>query len=892
MAQTQPSKTKMLITGDYTIDWNISYQKNNLQNTSNQWNPKNLTQACRQPGGAALLADLIQHIINSFPPDQQTLYELIKMGAPQGSVPPDDNRIHHSFAIWSRFPSDQGKVWRVKTYLGLDPALQDNPPPFEDPGVPSGRDADLVILDDAGLGFRNQPEQWLEILNNPEKNPWIVVKMARPVARGPLWDHLIQHNTDRLIAITPANDLRLTEVQISKGLSWERTAQDVVWELVHNPCVNSLARCAHVILPFGTEGAVLLSRGKKQTGEDTSVASQGELFFDPQAIEGTWTDTYPGGMIGYTTCLTASIVYQLLRNREQPDIRQGIQAGFSALRELHRGGYEEKMGSNDRSKVTFPHQTITQEITREGTPLAHVAIQDPVRSLHQTVETMDPDSQPEFWTILNDRHRHDLDRVAEQTVLEGIEHALPDVPFGTFGYLVTVDRQEIESFRTICTLVDEYLKKERPGRPLSIGVFGAPGSGKSFGITQVAHSLAPGVIEKLEFNLSQMNSPAELPDALHQVRDLNLEGKIPLVFWDEFDTSLGDKPLGWLRYFLAPMQDGAFREGQIIHPIGRSIFVFAGGTSHTMHAFGKGLSEEEARAAKVPDFVSRLKGYVDVLGPNPQEGKDDPYFIIRRAILLRSLLLRNHPALFQKENRLRKLQIDQGVLRAFLHISHYTHGIRSMETILTMSQLSGKTNFARSSLPSESQLDLHVSGQEFLSLVQQVNLEGDILEKLARSHHQLFCQQMEEKGYQYGPTTDEEQKTHSALLPWEELPEHEKEQNRSAVRDIPQKLSQIGYVMVPARSNEPAHFPRGKQDLETLSRLEHKRWMKAKLEDGWEYAPETNKEEKLHKALLPWDDERLAEEEKDKDRDLIRAIPKLLSEIGYTVVDINEDQGG
>ncbi len=889
MDQTQPSKTEILIAGDYTVDWNIAYQKSNPQNISEQWNPQNLTQACRQPGGAALLADLIQHLIDALPSDQRDLYQITKLGAPQGSVPPDDSRVHHSFAIWTRFPSEQGKVWRVKTFLGLDPATQIGPAVSDNTQDSPGKDADLVILDDAGLGFRNQPEMWPEILKNPEKNPWVVVKMAQPVAQGPLWDHLVQNNTDRLIVITPANDLRLTEVQISKGLSWERTAQDVVWELVHNPHVNSLARCAYVILSFGAEGAVLLSRDNRQKKDGPPVASKGELFFDPQAIEGTWTEKYPGGMVGYTTCLTGSVVHQLILDREQPDIHQGIQSGFSALRGLHRGGYAQERGENGKFKVIFPYQKMRDEITRAGKPLAQVAIQDPVRSLHQTMQTLDPETQPEFWTILHDRHRHDLSLVAEQTVLEGIENALPDVPFGTFGYLVTVDRQEIESFRTICTLVEEYLKKDRPGRPLSIGVFGAPGSGKSFGITQVARSLAPGKIEKLEFNLSQMNSPEELPDALHQVRDLNLQGKIPLVFWDEFDTSLGDKPLGWLRYFLAPMQDGAFREGQIVHPIGRSIFVFAGGTSHTMHEFGKGLSEEKARAAKVPDFVSRLKGYVDVLGPNPQEGKDDPYYIIRRAILLRSLLLRSHPALFQKNGGVQELQIDQGVLRAFLHISHYRHGIRSMETILTMSQLSGKTRFARSILPSESQLDLHVNGQEFLSLVQQINLEGGILEKLARTHHQIFCHQMEEKGYKYGPTTDDQQKTHSALLSWEELPEHEKEQNRSAVQDIPQKLSQIGYVMVPARSNEPAEFPRGKEDLETLSKLEHERWMKDKLAEGWEYAPETNKEKKLHKALLPWDDERLAEEEKDKDRELIQAIPQLLTKIGYTVVDTQDE---
>jgi hypothetical protein len=59
-----------------------------------------------------------------------------------------------------------------------------------------------------------------------------------------------------------------------------------------------------------------------------------------------------------------------------------------------------------------------------------------------------------------------------------------------------------------------------------------------------------------------------------------------------------------------------------------------------MSGFGKSLSNEEARAAKVPDFISRLKGFVNILGPNPPENENetqsiDPYHIIRRAILLR-----------------------------------------------------------------------------------------------------------------------------------------------------------------------------------------------------------------------------------------------------------------
>jgi hypothetical protein len=149
---------------------------------------------------------------------------------------------------------------------------------------------------------------------------------------------------------------------------------------------------------------------------------------------------------------------------------------------------------------------------------------------------------------------------------------------------------------------------------------------------------------------------------------------------------------------------------------------------------------------------------------------------------------------------------------------------------------------------------------------------------------------MEEKGYWYGEVTDQEKKTHSALLPWEDLPEEEKEQNKSAVRDIPHKLGRIGYVMIPARSNEPAEFPKGEEDLERLSIMEHERWMNTKLQAGWQYAKETNKPAKEHHALLPWED--LPEEEKDKDRDLVRAIPRLLTEIGYTVVDLQDEEQG
>jgi RyR domain len=67
-----------------------------------------------------------------------------------------------------------------------------------------------------------------------------------------------------------------------------------------------------------------------------------------------------------------------------------------------------------------------------------------------------------------------------------------------------------------------------------------------------------------------------------------------------------------------------------------------------------------------------------------------------------------------------------------------------------------------------------------------------------------------------------------------------------------------------------------------LAKAEHEGWMRALLDDGWTYAPETDRAKKQHKLLVPWDE--LPEEEKEKDRDLVRGIPTILARAGYTVV--------
>ena len=198
-----------------------------------------------------------------------------------------------------------------------------------------------------------------------------------------------------------------------------------------------------------------------------------------------------------------------------------------------------------------------------------------------------------------------------------------------------------------------------------------------------------------------------------------------------------------------------------------------------------------------------------------------------------------------------------------------------------MSQLTGKKKFERSSLPPEAQLDLHVDGQEFLALVQQIDLAEDILDKLAAQFHNNFCIVMQAQGYKYGKETDEQARTHSSLKDFSDLTQDEQEQNRDTVRHIYRKLTASGFMMIPARSNEsPFSFPG--EYLEFLSMLEHERWMALKQANGWKYGEVTDKVRKTHVNMVPW--EELTDEEKEKDREFVRAIPHILAKAGYTIV--------
>ena len=146
---------------------------------------------------------------------------------------------------------------------------------------------------------------------------------------------------------------------------------------------------------------------------------------------------------------------------------------------------------------------------------------------------------------------------------------------------------------------------------MSLAIFGPPGTGKSFIVREIlkaARSSAAraGSGDALVYNLAQFTKPENLTTAFHQAQDRALSEEVPLIFFDEFDANL-DLPYGWLKYFLAPMEDGKFKgadtEGS--YSVGRAIFIFAGGTAETFDKFKAKVTEE--KNAKGLDFISRLR---------------------------------------------------------------------------------------------------------------------------------------------------------------------------------------------------------------------------------------------------------------------------------------------
>ena len=782
----------------------------------------------------------------------------------------------HACALWKLVPDgtrpDDKSRWALEGRLGYgEPSALGTYPGERAPHLDAAPSRVLVI-DDGGLGFRDHPDcwpAWLKQDQKPDELEWLILKVSRPLASGMLWQHLMRDSwRERLIVLVNADQLRSGGVRVAGGLSWESSVDDIVDGLESSQALSDLGRCRHLIVAMRSDAALWLDQPT-----DGSPA-RCQLTFDRTLCEGEWEDQSKyRDAFGGLSMLTASLAWAVsqwaidsaAKSAPRPalDLTAALAAGLSTGRFLRLAGHG-PAGSEPGLPFLEAASHLKKEFVECVCDLNFPYASAEVRGRGGVCRIGAAPVQRGAWTILgqvspwhaaNGRTSYGP---ARRVALLGPSQ-LRGVPCASFGQLQTFDRREIDSLRTLRQLMLMYRDGAERKQPLNLAVFGAPGSGKSFGLKQIAQGIFGEKTPILEFNLSQFNDPADLIGAFHQVRDHALSGATPVAFWDEFDT----EQLKWLRYFLAPMQDGKFQEGQITHFVGKSVFVFAGGINTSFQEFCSPRDPAAFRSQKGPDFISRLAGYLDIAGPNPRD-TEDREFPVRRAMVLRiALKLGDKP-----------LEIEPGLLTALLALGRYRNGARSLEKLVTYMRDRGGLPLRSSYLPPDDILALHVEDvHEFHDLtIRYAGLYARAVQ-LARKVHSDYIAGLSE----------ELRKTRPNAKPWNDLTPDIRESNIAAALRMPEILGLAGLTLEPGTGTSPEIDEILRRNLALLAEAEHGGWEEQKRIDGWIFSPNRDDTARRHDLLIPY--QRLEDEIKEFDRRTVLRYQEYAGAAGFRIIE-------
>jgi len=576
-----------------------------------------------------------------------------------------------------------------------------------------------------------------------------------------------------VIQIT-ADGLRKAGVKITKYGTFEETIADIFHhcELKTGPLAPLLRLADHLVIVFSETGGLHLHR--------RGGALEGSLHFCPNFDRIAQSDprTY-GSVPGKFSIFLVALVKAL-----HHAARSGHPVDFGGAVALATVAYNHHFGEGlgPAGKVDTadfdPFAAFEKALSKENCKDFAERVGD-TKKRHLLVSSIemkssDPQSRKRAASLLAandfDQRLRDIVCVGPDAVLvQEAEDwaamnpkALPffpknliTVPYATIGRLTLLDDTEIAKYYNLAKVIRKYLESPDWKTPLSIAVFGRPGTGKSFGVKQILDAVDPGRKgDPLTFNLAQFDAVDQLTEAFHLIQDRALANdEIPLAIFDEFDAYF-HTPYGWLKYFLAPMQDGVFRGQSGDYKVGRAIFLFAGGSADSHKKFCEplqlltapadeagekdknvdpkgmdgdnnlvdrtinGMTDADVRRFKLSDFNSRLRGFLDITDISPLESEAElgKMTQVRRAVILRSLLEQHaQPIFVTHADGVRRARIHEKVIDAFLGLRSYTNGVRSMEALIQMSQWIGG-EFVPASLPADELLKAHTAGATFIAV--------------------------------------------------------------------------------------------------------------------------------------------------------------------------------
>jgi len=878
------TKADILVTGDFVIDHHLL-----KGNKSEAFGTGSIgTRLSATYGGAKLTYDLASNFVNKINSENN-----VKNGKcfwPFSRMPESgssEGTNHDSYLRWEILGTGGKKAGENKFFCKLYEKLG-----FGGQRAPAeagwlktdmkinSRSYKFIIIDEAGIGFRNHKESWPDF-SKAEK---IILKTTFPLCESLLWNELAGQR-QKLITIVNLDQIKHYNVRVSNGISWEQTALDTVYGVHQDPVLKNLLKSAELIITIGTAGAVIITAGK------TPGDFEYRLVFDPENMEEEWEEKYSGDIInqvGLGSSFLAGFATSLcLRSlRTQDSVKVGLNSMVAAM---IKGIFE--LNDNFSLKPKDLSSALDEHYNKRYYSSAFIpspAWIDGLAYVHN-----------QEWSILENNYENrkkdykpksDLYPLAFSLALDGIE-TLHFAPRLSMGKAIVFDRSEIENLRNLRKLIEFYDKYEDGRKPLNIAVFGPPGAGKSFIIKALAANLFKNkktTPSFLTINLSQFKDESELPGAFHAIRDEVLRGRLPVVFWDEFDSD----DYRWLKSFIAPMQDGTFQEGKETHPIGKSIFVFAGGMTYTMAHFSKSLEADNLISKKGPDFLSRISGYLNVFGPNRKpwfddnsghwckEGdQSDNCFSIRRALFIRYVLGSGNNT----------LNIDLQLLKTLIEVNYYKNGARGLDRLLTNLSVHSGRKIELSDLPSKEIIQMNIDYDDFMKKLGNQSIREKInFEKLAMSIHNAWL--------------DIKVKDSVYFEEYGDLNYDGRLDNISAAQRIIDVIAMTGKFaliletdriarMLNEAKNEFDEYISDEKNLEKLAIKEHEGWIITRKNSNWVFG-ERSDYHKKHPCLIPWHDldpgitDPQNQAQKNKDRNSIKKYTSMLEGSGYTIISL------
>ena len=755
--------------------------------------------------------------------------------------------------------NDETYVWRIKNQIGKE-ISQDPTATTTSYNIDSFLEEDFVIVyDDNNLSklisHENGIEKKTNFLTSFEKAvsnqncKHIFLKTTFHYEKRDVIEIISKANDNiKKTVILDSSQLRKRNISINANISWDHCIDTVFNEFYFGFINQWFREFDNLFIYFKTAG-VLLIEPKKSYESNKMIYN---LFYDRKNLDGTWNRNINGKIHGDLEILTSLIISSLFLentnkfitiNRAINLIRKNYVDGkasfksslpdyFLAFNAIHKNEHNQKQVSIDNLISKYEKIIKDNESIDLFCLLNNYDSCDYYNNPNQNDFSVGNDIEFRKSNILNNVTGAGYENVIAkgmQIIENGFDSDLLSVPYLQFGSYTTFDKNEICQLNTINNIILNYIDDDnKESKPLSIAVFGSPGSGKSHIIKELIKNYEQR-LDQREFNLSQLKNYSDIFDIFQDICNPSSSYKIPFVFWDEFDT---DK-LACLKYFLQPMQDGFFTNGPHRIYFKKAIFVFCGSMAKTYEEFcyklhnfsstqitNENLTEEQKKhyqkdmEQKTSDFISRIKAFLDIQNLNPKFTKKDNEvlciyenafnydYILRRAILLRSTIESKYKNLIDRSSN--KINMSYSIMQAMLRSQEFKYGARSINNLLTISNINNVEFFGESNLPPYHLIE-HLVSNDFFHYLEKYKFDSYLLGELTVLRHNIWKEQKISEGYKVSDRTktngkilhinNDSDKTHNNLIDFCDLDIYDKYRNYRTTWSFIGNLFDMGIIL-------------------------------------------------------------------------------------------------